>query len=207
MKLAVINSSPKLKNSISSILIKDLKEFLNNDIEIYELNLNSDEAVSNGFSDTLSKCDTLLLAVPVYIDSIPSHLLKAMVSVEKTDKSLDVYAISNSGFTGGINCRIALDIVKNWCIELGFNYMGGIGYGGGGSLGAFRDLKAGEKEKESLFRALELLSDGINNKKSFENYYTSINLSPEKYRDFANGGWRRAVVKNGLTEKDLFRKV
>ena len=208
MKLAIINSSPKMKNSVSSLLINDLKQFLDNSIEISEINLNTDEAIEFGFTDALKNCDSALIALPVYIDSVPSNLLYAMAKAKKEEiGKIKVYSIVNSGFTGGKNCEIALDIVKNWCKSCGFDYMGGVGYGGGGGLAPFRNLKPGEAEKESLLEAFKILSRGINRGEVFKNYYTSINIDACTYKEYGEAGWRRAISKNGLTEEDLSRKV
>lgn len=92
MEIVIINGSPKLGHSTSGLLIKNLIS-----------------KISNGNKETLTEkqfkkvrnSDMLILAFPLYIDSIPSHLLKLLVELEKRNfatKDIMVYCIVNNGF-------------------------------------------------------------------------------------------------------------
>jgi multimeric flavodoxin WrbA len=113
----MINGSPKGGKSNSGWLLEKLEEQLEGNHEVSRLNIVKKPAVD--FQD-LCRADVLVLAFPLYIDAIPSHMFRMMVALEQymhdhpMEKDIAVYAIVNNGFYEGRQNHIALEIVKNW---------------------------------------------------------------------------------------------
>ena len=105
MKISLINGSPKAKNSCSDYLLKEIKKLLAENNEIYEFNTRAGILPIRSL-ETLNSSDAIVLAFPLYIDSLPSHFLRFLEALEiyfKSNKNhtIRVYAISNCGFYEG----------------------------------------------------------------------------------------------------------
>ena len=210
MKLLLIDASPKAEKSVSRPLLKDFVSFVPHGVETRSIKLNSPENSYGEFIDKLNWCESAVLAFPVYIDSVPSHILKVMCRIcdeQPLTESKKIYCLVNCGFYEGIQCRTALEIVRNWCSRSGLSYMGGIGFGGGGGFAPFRDVPPGKGPKESLGKALNDMSACAACKTGFEDIFISLGIPKEIYKSEGEAGWRRAADKNGLSEADLSRKI
>lgn len=90
----------------------------------------------------LLQIDALVLAMPVYVDAVPSHVLELMQIIEAFAKEnhlkFRVYAICNCGFYEGIHCETEMNIIRNFCARAGLEYSGGGGVGGGEMFGFIR---------------------------------------------------------------------
>lgn len=74
MKVALINGSPKIKNSASACLLNDVKTFLEQDNNtIYEYHFRKTQLNTKEMEE-LTECNVLVFAFPLYVDGIPSHL-------------------------------------------------------------------------------------------------------------------------------------
>ena len=77
MKISIINGSPKSGKSTSALLIDYLTPQLQgNDIHVYRIHK---EALSNCQLAQITDSDALIFAFPLYIDSIPSNLLRTLI--------------------------------------------------------------------------------------------------------------------------------
>ncbi len=131
MKIALLNGSPRAK-SASEFVLSEIKSKLDGKAEFAEFNLFKKSLEKKDVEEILS-CNTILLSSPLYIDSLPSHVIEAMSCIEKnTDssrKNIEVFAVSNAGFVEGYNNFISFKIISNWCYKCGFNWNYGIGIG------------------------------------------------------------------------------
>jgi hypothetical protein len=84
---------------------------------------------------TLKTASAVVLVVPLYVDGIPSHVLRFLREAEQFCKSavchFKLYVISNSGFVEGRHSAIHLKQYRCWCDRTGVVYGGGLGIGGG----------------------------------------------------------------------------
>lgn len=210
MNIAFINGSPKLKNSVSYYILQELNSLLKNHNNMIC------ECCSGGCKLTetdiqkITQCNILIFAFPLYVDSIPSHLLSYLVEMESAflsinKKDIGVYAISNCGFYEGHQNRIALDIMENWCIKTGLNWKQGLGIGGGAMLTGIKNVPIGHGPKKNLGKALKKLSENILENASDENIFITPNFPRFLYKFAAEAGWRKSIRKNGLSVKDLSR--
>ena len=70
----------------------------------------------------------------MYVDGIPSNLLKLLVEFEKEKvikSGTKIYCIVNNGFYEGKQNRLAILQMKNWCEKVKADWGQGIGVGAG----------------------------------------------------------------------------
>ena len=78
MKIALINGSPKRKDSASGLILKELQGLIPSENEIINLHFTKKQPVSSDL-ELLQDCSIMDLAFPLYVDSLPSHLLSCLV--------------------------------------------------------------------------------------------------------------------------------
>ena len=116
MKIAMINGSPKSKDSTSGQILKELKTCLINDATYTDYQFNKPQPSEEALL-TLNDFDVLVFAFPLYVDGIPSHLLSCLKKIQQSglsNKNITVYCIVNSGFYDGIQNSNAVEILHNW---------------------------------------------------------------------------------------------
>lgn len=211
MKIALINGSPKFKNSASGYILKELKNLLKNDDNtIYEYCFRKPQLDDKEISE-LTKCNTLIFAFPLYVDAIPSHLISCFIKLEQlfselNEKDINVYALVNCGFYEGHQNRIALEIMENWSFKAGLNWKQGIGIGAGGMITATESIPLGHGPKKNLGKALKKISENILKNSPGQNIFITANFPRFLYKFSAEMGWKQLIKKNGLQKKDLFLK-
>ena len=206
LKIALINGSPKAKESASGCILEELRELLK-DATITEIAARSPD-LNN--IEALLEQEVLVFAFPLYVDGIPSHLLHILNQLEQTLKErksdLVVYAIVNSGFYEGRQNEYALQLMRNWCVKANVRWGQGLGIGAGGMLSSIRNVPNGQGPKKNISIAMKALVDNIMEKKSGDNFFTAPNFPRFLYKMAAEMGWRQMVKANGLKTKNLFTK-
>jgi multimeric flavodoxin WrbA len=210
MKIALINGSPKAKNSASEYVLKALSPLLPNEHEIVEYNFRISK-LSNHDLEQITECNVLVFAFSLYVDGIPSQLLNCLYQLEtffktKPIKKMSVYSLVNCGFYEGHQNAIALEIMKNWCEKAKLNWGQGIGIGGGGMLSALAGVPDGQGPKKNLSRGLKAIACSISTGTTADDLYISPNFPRFAYKLGAEMGWRQQGKANGLKPKDLFMK-
>jgi multimeric flavodoxin WrbA len=210
MKIALINGSPKAKDSASGYILKTLKTLLNDDNEISEYHW-STAKLSNPDLDKISEYNVLVFAFPLYVDGIPSHLLSCLYQIEtffktKSTRKMTVYSLVNGGFYEGHQNAIVLEMMKNWCEKTMINWGQGIGIGGGGMLPVLEGVPDGKGPKKNLSEALKTITSNISTETTADNIYISPNFPRFAYKLAAEMGWRERIKVSGLKRKDLFMK-
>jgi multimeric flavodoxin WrbA len=209
MKLAFINGSPKVKQSASGCIIEDFQSFINKEHTVYHYIINKPD-VSNEIMDEILSCDSLIFAFPLYVDAIPSHLLKVLVNlssyaISHGKKNILIYAIVNCGFYEGKQNEIAIEIMKHWAEKTGFIWGQGLGIGAGGMLHSIKNVPYGRGPKKNLGKAFTKLADSVNNQNGKESIFVNINFPRFAYIKAAHMGWRASAKSNGLKIKDLHK--
>lgn len=205
MNIAFICASPKHKNSASAALLQDLKPLLTQKTSIQEFTITKPSLTKEQIEE-LETYDTWVIAHPLYVDGIPSHLLSCLCQLEgelSPKQPISVYAIVNYGFIGGQQAKHALHILENWCIQAGLTWGMGIGLGGGGSLSAMENLPLGKGPKSQLGKAYLTFAQKILANETAENVHTSLALPRFLYKWFAEKHWRAQFKANGGKKKDL----
>jgi hypothetical protein len=163
--------------------------------------------------------DFIILAFPLYIDSLHSRLLswlmsyEALIAAERNEgrppRRIGMIAVANNGFYEGEQNKTALDIVRNFCIVTGIEWRGGLGIGTGEML---KDLRAAPDTmflKSPVSRALDAMAERVNQKISGEDgdgvphLYTEHAFPRFAYAFMGNRGWVRNAKANGLKKRDI----
>lgn len=132
----ILNGSPKKKSSTSHFLGKVMGLFLAGcNVRYASLRL------PGGYPAILKQLediDALILAVPLYVDGMPSHVLDFMQQAERFCVEhgcrFSLYVISNNGFIEGTHNKVHLKMYECWCRRAHITWGGGIGIGGGEML-------------------------------------------------------------------------
>lgn len=205
MRIALINGSPKPKDSASGTLLEDMKYFINGEAETADVALHTQE-VSESARRELEKSNVWVFALPLYVDAVPGHLLSCLTQIERLRPlypRVRVYAIVNCGFYEGIQTEPAMEVLKNWCARAGLVWSGGAGIGGGGSISPTPRKKHGSGPWAPIDKALDLLATAITEDETQENTYVSVAFPRFLYKLAAHLGWRMSLRANGLKRKDI----
>lgn len=208
MMIALINGSPKVKNSASGALLEDVKGYLLEKAEVIELEFHTAMLPDNA-KELLEKADVWVFAFPLYVDGIPGHLLSCLMQIEELKvpiSQVHVYGIANCGFYEGVQNDLALEVLENWCIKIGCTWGGGVGIGGGGSLAQLPKLAYGQGPKASVDFALHDLTESMLQGKAQENQFISVGMPRFLYKLAAQMGWRQEIKAYGGKRRDLGKK-
>jgi len=208
MRIALINGSPKLTDSASSLLLKDVRRFVGEE-EFVEFSLPTG-TVAEETKEKLGQTDVWVVTCPLYVDGIPGHLLACLMQLEEAaweSREKTVYAIINCGFYEGAQTEAALEILENWCARIGFTWGGGVGVGGGEALAGLPAADSGHGPKAPVDKALQVLAERISLREAGENQYVSVGIPRFLYRAAAQRGWRQMIKANGGKPADLSRRL
>lgn len=203
---ALINGSPKRSGSASATLLDILKGHLSADPA--ETGLHGPEP-GPGALGVMAGADVWVLAFPLYVDGVPSHLLACLEGLERLarEKRPKVYAVVNCGFYEGQQNRIALEIIENFCARSGCRWCGGVGTGGGGAISTLPRLPDGKGPMGPVDAALRELAGNIESGSGQENRYTTVGIPRLMYRLAGEMGWRKQIKDNGGRAKDLDKRI
>ena len=138
-KTVLINCSPKRKLSVSGFLMKCAGIMIRGKKEYLHLRTPADH---KGILEALKDAEKVVFVTPLYVDSVPSHMLPFMREMEafcrENGLRLKVYVISNNGFIEGKQNEPLMQVVENFCARGGLEWCGGIGIGGGVMLNVER---------------------------------------------------------------------
>lgn len=207
MKISVINGSPKAIKSNSEIFGNYLSSLLKeNEIKKYysiSFRLNDEN------KNEIYNSDVLIFLFPLYVDGIPSNLLKLFVEFEKekvVNPATRVYCIVNNGFYEGKQNRLAILQIKNWCEKVKADWGQGIGVGAGELLPYLKKYKLGQGPLKNLGKVLDKFSTNILTLKSDKDIYINQNWLKSLYFFQGTISWILKGRKNNLRVRELFRK-
>lgn len=180
--------------------------------EVLQLNISSYQKRMNELVEIVLSARKVVLAMPLYVDGVPSTPLRLMELIERecagkeaSFGDTDMYVIANMGFYESRQIENLLSMVKCWSAKCGFRYCGGIAIGAGEMMGQvirFGDNGPGKYVYEDLVR----LADAINASQSMTEIYTKANKFPRlAYFVAANAGFTRSAKNNGLTKRQIVR--
>lgn len=207
MKITIINGSPKTVKSNSEILGNYLFPLLKeNDIKkYYSIYFQLNDKTKNEIYNS----DILIFIFPLYVDGIPSNLLKLLVKFEKENvvrPETKIYCIVNNGFYEGKQNFLALLHMKNWCKKVNAKWGQGIGIGSGELLPYLKKFKLGQGPLKNLEKILNRLSRNILTLNSDKNIYINPNWPKSLYFIQGSVSWILKARKNNLKIRELFKK-
>lgn len=87
--------------------------------------------------EMIADTDLVILSCPLYIDSLPSpviQFMELMARIGKPSRSQTFMAIVNSGFPEPSQGKTAVENLRHFAREVGFEWAGGFSIGGGGGI-------------------------------------------------------------------------
>ena len=207
MKISIINGSPKAVKSNSEILGNYLLSLLKeNEIKkYYSISFKLNDKIKSEIYNS----DVLIFLFPLYVDGLPSNLLKLLVELEKekvVNLETSVYCVVNNGFYEGKQNRLAILQMKNWCEKVKAKWGQGIGIGAGELLPYLKKYTLGQGPLKNLENALTKFSSNILTLKSEKDIYINPNWLRSLYFLQGSISWILKARKNNLRIRELFRK-
>lgn len=212
MKISIINASPKEKESASKLILNYLIARLSPVAQVETYHINGRKAIDT-IIPQIFNADAVVIAIPLYMDSLPSHLLEPLVEMERYTKNNNlvhkpvVYVIVNGGFYEGRNSLIAINMMKHWCKKAQLPWGQALGIGGGDMYSGLSGLPIGKGPSRNLGNALDKMAETINELGVEETMLSSPNIPRLAWRMGASIlVWNKRGKANGLSKQDLKQK-
>ncbi|MFN8381919.1 MAG: NAD(P)H-dependent oxidoreductase [Anaerolineales bacterium] len=206
--------SPRTRKSTSTALGDYLFEQMNEygvetqTIQIYT-SINSRERMQKLY-DALDTADLVVLAFPLYVDSLPAPVISALEKIATHRKEHPTQsrfaAISNCGFPEAHHTSTALAICFEFARSTSFEWMGSLALGGGQGLVGGIPLKDLDGRaipiKNSLNMAAAALAAGEAIPEEARDLLAKPFIPNWLYRFFGGWGWKQQAKQYG-TQKLL----
>jgi len=138
--LLVLVGSPKTNSTSGSLAAHLLGSVPETEYSCRTVHLASLLRTEEGRGELLDlalHADVLVIAFPLYVDSLPApvvHFMELYENVRPQGKRQRLLAISNCGFPEAHHNDSALAQAKLFCSQTGIEWIGGLGLGGGGMV-------------------------------------------------------------------------
>ncbi|MBR5705915.1 MAG: hypothetical protein IKX21_08105 [Deltaproteobacteria bacterium] len=141
MKTVLINCSPKKRFCASAYFLFLQRLFVGGETVSEKLRVPADH---ERILARLSGAQSVVFCLPLYVDGVPSHVLRFLEKMEaycrENDLRLSVYCVANNGFIEGKQNEPLMQTFENFCSRAGLSWGGGVGIGGGVMLNVTRIL-------------------------------------------------------------------
>ena len=141
MKTVFINGSPKKRFCASAYFLFLQRLFTGGQTVTEKLRTPADHS---RILEQLHGADAVVFCLPLYVDGIPSHVLRFMEEMEafcrQNSLRLNVYCVANNGFIEGRQNEPLMQMFEHFCARAGLTWGGGVGIGGGVMLNVTRIL-------------------------------------------------------------------
>ena len=210
MKLLLVNGSPKGKTGNTELL---MKYFINGyesveGNEIIYNHLNRAEEIDNVIKN-FKDCDTCIIALPLYIFSVPGRVMELFENLQKRDGKTKIGFIVHSGFPEAMHSRALENMLKCYPAKIGAEYIGTVVKGGSARL-----IRVPESQNAKLFSMFYTLGAEFASTGAFDKKLVKKLASPERFHPLVmaaikmkaslgslNKNWDVALKKFGTYEK------
>ena len=217
MNVLILVGSPKGRSSTSFLLGSKLADGLRNcgavvtDGMVHR-ELQS-EAGTTRLLDGVDAADLVVLAFPLYIDSLPAPLIHLLeIIAERRSRAASpgtprLVALVQCGFPESRQCDTAVAICRLFALRTGMVWAGALAMGMGGQLaGGIEKLPGGGKHTlDALRLAAESLANGGNIPFEAATSFGKPLIPRWIYTMFGNLGWRMQMRKNEVRRPIGFR--
>lgn len=160
--------------------------------------------------DAVSRAQNVILTAPLYVDSLPSRVIRAMeILAEYRIRTAKPWrkrmmAMINCGFPEAQHTRTALAICQCFSQKAGFEWLGGLGLGGGEAISGKELSELGgmaRNVKKSLDLAVEALAENRAIPEKAVTLMAKPVIPPWIYTIIGSVQWRRQAKGNGVKER------
>jgi NAD(P)H-dependent FMN reductase len=161
----------------------------------------------------LREADVVALATPLYVDSLPGPVTEALEILARGRSAAAAsrprfLAMVNCGFPEAVHTDTALAICRLFAEQAGFDWIGGLGLGGGGMLAGKPLAELGGRARP-VTRALALTANAIAQGRvvpeEAQRLVRSLPIPAWLYRLIGDWGFRRAAKKHGTRARQRDR--
>ena len=205
----LLNGSMRSANGNSAALAAQLALRLSSE--------NSTQALRGCLNDmpalfpAVESAGALVLCVPLYVDGLPAQVVRFMEQVQREYRGAGrkVYVLANMGLYESGQLVNLFGQVRRWCEAVGFEYCGGLGVSAGELVGAMmKHVRFGSGVTRMAARGMVSLAEAIDSGAMIGDIYAQPWMFPRSlYIAVANTNWNRLARKNGISPKDLYRRL
>jgi hypothetical protein len=208
MNVLILTGSPKGRVSASFSLASKLAEGLReNDVSVSLESVHAGLRTEEGtrrLLDAVDGTDLVVLAFPLYVDSLPAPLTRLLELVAERRSGVAspgtprLAAIVQCGFPEAHQCDTAVGICRLFAERTGMRWAGALAMGMGGSIGGdIRRLPGGGK---NILDALKMAAESLAKGDAIVAEATTLFARPLMprwlYTMVGNLGWRKQLRKN-----------
>ena len=208
-KVFLLNASERFVSGNSAKLAEKLVSRLEKESEITALH-NYSARIPELFP-LLDTASDLVLCMPLYVDGLPSQLIRFMEQARKEYRgsSIRVYALANMGLYESRQLQNLFEAVRQWCDAMQFTYCGGLGVSAGEFVGVIMDALSFEKgPTRPVASGIHRLAAAIDKGEPLEDIYAEPRFIPRPlFMAIANHSWTLQAKKNGIPRSELFRRL
>jgi len=211
MKVLLVNGSPRRAEANSRIVLDALRSRLG---EAHEYRMVETMTATGAEAEDLD-ADLIVLAFPLYIDSLHSRLLSWLLSYESLRRNAPasavrrtrMIAVANNGFHEGVQNRTALEIVAHFCSRSGIEWRGGVGIGTGEMLRNMKEAPDDMVIKRPVSRALDAIASRVMDETApADNLYVQHAFPWLIYKAMGHAGWRKQARAHGVGRREMLAK-
>jgi hypothetical protein len=207
-KTILLNGSMRCISGNSAKLACKLSEQLGWRTEIVDLKAYLDDLY--GLIGKLENADTIVLCIPLYVDGLPSQVIRLMEAMEAyRGKTKQIYVLANMGLYESRQLVNLFSAVRQWCGIMCYEYCGGLGISAGELLGTLMDaipFRVGPTRRAA--EGMNKLAEAVRNGRAIEDIYAEPYMFPRLlYIQIANTNWNRTAKRNGISPDDLYRRL
>jgi hypothetical protein len=157
--------------------------------------------------EAIDGSELLILAFPLYVDSLPFLLIQALEriaahrSAQPDVRTVSLAAIANCGFPEAHHNHTALAICREFATQAGFTWSGGLAMGSGTPLGGRPLAEAGGMARYAI-AALDLAAEALAAGEPVPDESMALMaqpmMSPRLYTFMGDVGWRIEALRNGV---------
>ena len=208
-KTLLLNGSMRSVNGNSAALMKELKKQLESECETAALRDHLKDL--SGLMPAVEGSGSLVLCVPLYVDGLPAQTIRFMEVMEREyrDGKKKVYVLANMGLYESGQLVNLFGAVKQWCGSMGFEYCGALGVSAGELVGALmKEIKFGYWVTRDIAKGMKTLAEAVDAGAAIEDIYAQPHNFPRSiYIAIANTNWNKLARQNGISPKELYRRL
>lgn len=156
----------------------------------------------------LANCDVLVFSFPLYVDSVPAHMLSWLQKMEPVMRenkcSARVYVVVNCGFFEGHQTRLAVGVIKQWCAKSGLKWGQAVGLGAG-PMAQIPGV-IGRVLYKPLGKTIAHMGENVKNNRNRSDIYIQPSFPRKLYMWMAHKIFVKAGANNGLRKGDMYRR-
>jgi hypothetical protein len=211
-EVLLLSGSPKGKRSTSYSVLDYLSEALEqrgikSDIVMLHV-VNRRESSVVELTRGLDRADYIILAAPLYVDSLPGHVVEVFSKIAEIRSIVSqspaprFTAIVNCGFPEAHQNDLALEILQRFCSDIGLRWIGGISYPGGPTIDGTPLAESGfrgRRARPSMDCLADVTASGGSTIEECTESISKLVIPRRLYIMASQMRWKRLARANGVS--------